>query len=147
MSNSVENPRKIKNIFINPKFQFKLLTYFIGLFIISTASLYSTSFLFFWKMKEKALSVGIPDGHVFYRFLANQKSEFDGLFLGLAVFNFLLLIGTGILISHRIAGPIHKLKEYLSNKDAKNSDFKLRDSDFFQEIEPILKAHEDQKKS
>jgi hypothetical protein len=146
MNNAESHPRRIKNILINPKFQLKLMSYFSILFVLTTLSLYSTTLLFFWKMQQKAHSVGIPDEHVFYRFLSNQKSEFDSLFLGLAIFNFLLLIGTGFLVSHRIAGPIHKLKEYLSKDQAESSEFKLRDSDFFKELEPIvknLKSHKD----
>jgi hypothetical protein len=132
-------PRKLKNILINPPFQLKLLSYFVFLFITSTITLYSTGLIFFWKMKQKALHVGIPEDHVFFRFLSNQKIEFDSLFIGLAILNFLLLIGTGFLISHRIAGPIHKLKVYLEQKSSEEAEFKLRDNDFFKELEPILK--------
>lgn len=139
MNNAESHPRKFKNILINPKFQLKLMSYFSVLFVLTTLSFYSTTFLLFWKMKQKAMAVGIPDGHVFYRFLSNQKSEFDSLFMGLAIFHFLLLIGTGFLVSHRIAGPIHKLKEFLSKGQSNPSDFKLRDSDFFKELEPIVK--------
>jgi hypothetical protein len=132
-------PRKLKNILINPAFQLKFLSYFVFLFITSTITLYSTGLIFFWKMKQKALHVGIPEDHVFFRFLSNQKIEFDSLFIGLAILNFLLLIGTGFLISHRIAGPIHKIKVFLEQKGSEEAEFKLRDNDFFKELEPIVK--------
>lgn len=132
-------PRKIKNILINPPFQLKLLSYFIFLFITSTITLYSTGLIFFWKMKQKALHVGIPEDHVFFRFLSNQKIEFDSLFIGLALVNLFLLLGTGFLISHRIAGPIHKLKTFLMQGKSEKGDFKLRDNDFFKELEPLIK--------
>ena len=134
------SPRKITNILINPKFQFKLLSYFIGLFLISTTSLYLTTYLFFYRLKEKALNVGIPDGHVFFNFIKNQQHDLDTLFIGLAIFNFFLLIGVGFIISHRIAGPIYKLKKQLSVISEDSNVFKLRQSDFFQELEPLVKA-------
>jgi hypothetical protein len=140
-----EVPRMIKNIFINPPFQLKVLSYFIGLFVLSTISLYTTTFLLFWKIKQKALNVGIPDGHVFYKFLLNQKSDVDNLFIGLAVLNFILLVAVVVVVSHRIAGPIHKLKMHLEAKDLEAEDFKLRESDFFQELEPIVKNFSNKK--
>ncbi len=92
------------------------------------------------------MSVGIPDGHIFYRYLGNQKSELDGLFIGLAVVNFLILIGLGFLISHRVAGPIYKLKSYLKNMSKDSDDFKLRESDFFHDLQPIVKDLKDKLK-
>ncbi|WPU66115.1 hypothetical protein [Peredibacter starrii] len=130
--------RQLKNYLLNPEFQLKLLSYFVGLFVVTTLSLYSVSYLFFWRLGEKALSVGIPKGHVFFRFLANQKADLDMLFIALVVFNFLLLIGTGFIVSHRIAGPIFKLKRHLAEMKSDSENFKLRDKDFFKELEPLV---------
>ena len=128
--------RSLKNIFINSAFQLKLLSYFVGLFLVTTASLYSTTFLFFWNMKKKGLNVGIPEGHVYYQFLSNQKNDLDLLFIGLALFNLILLLVLGFIISHRIAGPIHKVKVFL--KDPKSHDpINLRQNDFFKELGPL----------
>jgi hypothetical protein len=140
MNKTETSPRQFKNLLINPTFQLKLLGYFVALFILTTISLYSTTFLFFYRMKEKALNVGIPDGHIFFKFLLNQKHDLDTLFVGLAAVNFLLLIGVGFIISHRIAGPIFKLKKQLGQSSIESEDFKLRQTDFFQELEPLVKA-------
>ena len=130
--------RQVKNILINPRFQLKLLAYFIILFVITTISLYSTTYLFFWKLQQKAMKVGIPDGHVFYRFLENQKYDLDLLFIGLAVFNFALLLTVGFIISHRIAGPLRKLQSHLDSLNKNSDNFKLRQTDFFKELEPTV---------
>lgn len=130
--------RSWTNILINPHFQLKLLSYFVGLFILTTITLYSTTYLFFWNMRNKGLNVGIPDGHVFYQFLENQKHDLDLLFVGLAAFNFILLITVGFIISHRIAGPIHKLKQHLENPDLKDEPLSFRQNDFFKELGPLI---------
>lgn len=129
--------RSWKNILINPTFQFKLLSYFVGLFVLTTASLYSTTYLFFWNMKDKGLNVGIPEGHVYYAFLINQKNDLDSLFIGLAIFNFCLLVLVGFIISHRIAGPIHKVKQFL-NDPISIEKVEMRENDFFKELGPIV---------
>ncbi len=142
--NKVEpTPRQLKNLLINPRFQLKLLSYFVVLFFVTTACLYSTTFLFFFRMKDKAMKVGIPEGHVFYDFLQTQKYDLDTLFISLVVFNFLLLLGVGFIISHRIAGPIHKLKNQLSTISPESDEFKLRENDFFHELEPLVKTLKD----
>lgn len=130
--------RQVKNIIIDGKFQFKLLSYFVGLFFLTTICLYSTTFLFFWRLKSKALNVGIPENHVFFKFLENQKYDLDMLFIGLAILNFIILITVGFIISHRVAGPIYKLKKYLQSMNSESENFKLRSTDFFKELEPIM---------
>lgn len=133
------------NILINPSFQLKLLSYFIALFVLTTVSLYSTTYLFFWNMKQKGLKVGIPDGHVYYQFLQNQKHDLDLLFIGLAAFNFFLLVAVGFIISHRIAGPVHKVKSFLRSPETHDK-IQLRENDFFKELGPIVNDLKDKMK-
>jgi uncharacterized protein involved in cysteine biosynthesis len=129
--------RSWTSILINRPFQLKLLSYFVVLFVLTTISLYSTTFLFFWNMKNKGLSVGIPEGHVYYQFLNNQKHDLDLLFVGLAAFNLVLLLTVGFVVSHRIAGPIHKVKLFL--KDPKSQEpVQMRQNDFFKELGPLV---------
>jgi hypothetical protein len=135
--------RHLRNIFINPGFQLRLMSYFVVLFLLTTACLYSTTFLFFWNMKKKGLEVGIPDGHVFYQFLQNQKADLDILFIGLAGLNLLLLLTVGFVLSHRIAGPLHKLSIHLLNLKDTSPDYKTREKDFFQEMTPIVNSLRD----
>jgi hypothetical protein len=105
--------------------------------VITTGSYYSTTYLFFWKMKTKGLAVGIPEGHIYYQFLENQKHDLDLFFIGLIVFNFLLLLTIGFLISHRIAGPIYKIKAYLEG--SREDVISLRKKDFFRDLLPVVK--------
>lgn len=134
----MSDKRKLKNFLLVPSVQIKLLSYFIGLFLLTSLTLYSTSYLFFSRLNQKALDVGIPEGHVFFKFVANQKADLDQLYLLLTIANFLLLLGTGLLVSHRLAGPIYKLKKYLTEIDKDSPPFKLREKDFFKDIEPAV---------
>jgi hypothetical protein len=134
--------RSWKNILVERKFQIKFLSYFFLLFILTTLSLYTTTFLFFWNLKKKGLSVGIPEGHVYYQFLLNQKSDLDFLFIALAGFNLVLLVVVGFIISHRIAGPISKLKRFLQDPESQEN-FQLRENDFFKELGPLVNKLKD----
>lgn len=130
--------RKFKNILIEPELQIKLMSYFLILFVLTSISFYSTSYFFFWRLRSKAVQVGIPEGHVFFNFLDNLKYDFDILFIVLALFNLILLIYFGFRVSHRIAGPFYKTKKYLSNIENEAEPFKLRKNDFFKDIEPVI---------
>lgn len=122
------------------------MSYFVALFFLTTACLYSTTYLFFWNLKAKGLEVGIPEGHVFYQFLQNQKQDLDYLFVGLAGVNLLLLLGVGFLLSHRIAGPLHKMKNYLKDLGPASSDFKTRENDFLQDLNETVNTLKDKVK-
>lgn len=67
------------------------------------------------------------------------------LFIGLAVFNFILLLAVGFIISHRIAGPIYKLKQHLKDPKLKNEPLQFRQNDFFKELGPMLNDYKDKK--
>lgn len=137
--------RSWKSLLINPAFQLKLMSYFIGLFFLTTFSLYSTTYLFFWNMKQKGLKVGIPEEHVYYHFLQNQKHDLDLLFIGLVVFNLILLLSVGFIVSHRIAGPIHKMKEFLKSPQDHEA-IHLREHDFFKDLEGVVNNVKDKLK-
>jgi hypothetical protein len=126
--------RSLKTLLISPAFQLKLIGYFLGVFAITTVTLYSTIYLFFHNLRSKALSVGIPEGHVFYRFIENQKYDMDLLFLALSGINLFILLGIGFMVSHRIAGPLKKISAHLDSMDQEKPQLVLRENDFLKEL-------------
>lgn len=133
------NPRErnLQNILIDKPFQLKLLGYFLAIFTISTVTLYTTTFLFYWNLKNKGIQIGIPEGHIFYQFLIDQKQNLDVLFIGLACFNLLLMVITVLILSHRIAGPLNKIRKFLKNPND-IEDFAIREEDFFQDLPHLV---------
>ena len=121
-----------------PGFQIRFLAYFVGLFVISSLCFYSAIYLFFYNLKEKALAIGVPKGHVFFLYIDNQQYDLNQFLIYLVIINFLLLIIVGMVISHRVAGPLYKLKKFLSNMTSDSDDFKLRNNDYFRELEPVV---------
>jgi hypothetical protein len=133
------------NFLIHKTFQLKVIGCLSAIFIFSTLCLYSATYLFFWNLKSKGLKVGIPEGHHFYQFLLEQKHSIDIFFICLAGFNFVLLLSVLVIITHRIAGPINKVKSFLENPESEE-DFQLRESDFFQELRPLVKKFKERSK-
>lgn len=130
--------RLVKNFLINPRIQLKIIAILSFFFIFNIASLYAVIYLFFWRFKEKAISIGIPEGHVFFEFLNGQRLSLDTLFWSVGFVNFLLLAVVTLVLTHRFVGPIERLKKHLSSIDKESEDFKVREHDFFQKLPKFI---------
>lgn len=105
------NKRLFKNYILDKKFQGKLILFFFLVNILTIASLYFASFRFFVGFVHKGVEVGIPKGHIFYQFIDTLKSDMDLLFLQGAIFSTFLVTLGGLMISHKMAGPLYRLKK------------------------------------
>jgi signal transduction histidine kinase len=120
------NNRKI--FIINPKFQLKLSLIICGLVLLGSVIYPKTIYDLFEKII--AIQPELAERYIESRQnLLNVLFLIEGAFLGLA---FLI----GIFISHRIAGPMYKMQNYLINYRAGDIDHPLnfRDGDNFQEV-------------
>jgi sensor histidine kinase YesM len=132
----VTRPYKRKVYLINPKFQIRFILYFFGLLLINTVTYYSMVYISFEKFNQQGAEAGLPSGHIFYRFIEQQFSFFNVAFLSFTVLMFAIFLVTSLLISHKISGPLYRLRKNLDEMAEKKElfDIKFRDKDFFQEI-------------
>lgn len=54
--------------------------------------------------------------------------------LGTSALVSIVILVFGLRLSHRIAGPLHKLNRFLRNAKDKNAVLKFRERDFFPEL-------------
>jgi hypothetical protein len=133
------------NYLIYPKFQLTLILLnnliIIGILMpIFVATAYS-----FAKLKRMGINAGLQQQHVYFKFLNLQKHLIESTF-GIAVIcGILVSTGIAIFISHRVAGPIVRLKEYFGaladhsedSPEAHRQSLKpihFRKGDFFDEL-------------
>jgi len=130
-----KNNRKV--YLINPKFQLTISGYFLGLSLVNILIFYSCIYYFFYKFRAKGIALGIQKDHVFYHFLDDQKWAMDNLFLIVAIISIIVLLISGILISHRVAGPLYRFNQHLLQLSKGNSLSKVffRKGDFFLELQ------------
>lgn len=104
MSNQQQFKRRIK--IIKPKFQLKLVGIFVGL---SALSVLLQSVLLAHRLTQ--LSVEVPVGGQYV------VDALPGLISEIIVFAFGLVLplifAVGVLITHRIAGPVYRFEQYL----------------------------------
>ena len=129
--------RKFKNFFIYPEFQFKLIFVIIGIALIAPLILLVFQYLSFREQIKNGQMMNLPDTHpyfVFYRQFQEQSLTLFGITM---LVSFIICFILGIVISHRIAGPLIKLRKHFEQiaLDEKNDKpISFRENDYFKEL-------------
>lgn len=128
--------RKFKSYIINPRFQLKMIIVFLIPLVGVSLANYVAMKLFFSNFMAQGLSAGFPIDHVFFEFLEKQREALSR-FLGFS-FTFALLIFfiVGFYFSHKIAGPLYRLrKSFEKMREQKRLEsVTFRDGDYFQDV-------------
>src|SRR5262245_21870498 len=102
-----------KVVLINPKFQLSIIGYFLALSTVSIAAFYAANLWFFHKFVLMGRNLNLPPDHVFYQFIHAQQAQMNLIFLGVSVAVVLFLVVGGLIMSHKVAGPIYRLCQHL----------------------------------
>lgn len=133
--NAKKNRRKV--YLINPRFQYSFIIFSMTVGLLSLCVFYFAILYFFWTFEQRGLSLGIPIDHIFFRYIQEERQYMNFIF---SIASVLVLIITSIgalILSHKVAGPLHQLNEML-NKMINQKKFmpvKFREGDFFMELE------------
>lgn len=137
-STSESHHRKKSSLLINPKFQWTLIGYasFIAaLILLAVYGLFSFGFHEFVQIGTQA---GLPTDHVYFQFIRMQETTFLRVIAAIALLIAVILIVGGLIISHKIAGPVYRMQKEL-NAMAESDPVELRNinfrkGDFFPEL-------------
>ena len=129
------NTGRRKKYFIAPDFQYKV----IGLSFIASLTLLAIIYFFnsyyFDYFIQRGQELNLKQGHAYYRLLGEQKDKMDKVFMILGVCITLFVCIFGLFLSHRIAGPLYRLRMYFANEEyAQGKKLSFRKGDFFQDI-------------
>jgi hypothetical protein len=130
------NNRRIKNFLIYPKFQLKLIVMCMGISLIAPLLIFSFQIYSFKKLMENGAAMGLPETHPYFVFLQSFQNQLLYVFLGAVFLSFLICLILGFLVSHRVAGPIVKLRNYFDRvgQGAEETEVHFRESDFFVDL-------------
>ncbi len=124
--------REKRNFLIDPEFQIKLITYFIVLHMVITAIYFTANIYFFNHFEQIGIDNGLRADHIFFKLVQNQEKAMSIIFLVTTFISFIVISLWGLVISHKVAGPIHKLCQHLKRGDKNQITF--RTYDFFQNL-------------
>lgn len=130
-------PPKRKIVVIDPKFQWGMVAVFAGIAILSDLYLWFMFRGVFSDIRAAATLMSLePDSAIFTKLQQGQESS-TVLAIGTCVFVFFVISSIAILVSHRIVGPVYRLRTHLEAvADGRTTqDVKFRDKDYFRDLE------------
>ena len=110
--------------------------------LLAIAILFLSNVLFFRAMHQEALAAGLTPDNPYFDFLAEQQSSLTRVYLGVSAVAFVVMVGLGILYSHRIAGPLHHLNNHMKQiaQGGDPAPVSFRQNDQFQELAESFNA-------
>ncbi|MGZ6398656.1 MAG: hypothetical protein ACXWRZ_16965 [Bdellovibrio sp.] len=132
---SKEKPKRRK-IFIDKSFQSWFVGYTMAV-VLFTSVIYFSGFYFFLNQFRKTLNdSGLPPSNIILLYF-NQQTLSLSLFFMLTFFIIVVLtFFIGLYQSHRIAGPMMKLRNFFNQTrpDDLNTELKFRKNDLFYDL-------------
>ena len=121
---------------INPRFQVSFIAYFVMFFVVSQAFLYVAVSAALDRVRDTAGDFPPATMQIFNDLLARQQGMLTTVYLVTSLTFDVIMIIIGVLVSHRVAGPLYRVKIHF-NKIAETGELKdlsFRQTDYFQEI-------------
>lgn len=133
-----DNKRKV--YLINRQFQIRFILFSILSSVIICCIFFALNWYFFWRFETVGLAIGLTPGSVFFEFLSRQQVFLNTIFFVGAGVTLLVLVFMGLIFSHRIAGPLYRLNNHMSDvaKGETNSNISFRKKDYFPELADSL---------
>jgi hypothetical protein len=139
--NQAHVSKKRGRFLVMPAFQLKFMSYIICFAVFGIAVLYASNYFYFERLLTQGQELGLPPDHVYFEFVANQKSLLNMTFFSVSVIVFGGLIIAGLALSHKIAGPVYRIQSYLKairREGEPVRKLKFRDGDFFPEVADLV---------
>jgi len=131
-----KNSGQRRSFLINPSFQYRFMAWIGALGVSVVMLMHLSHSWFFYQLKKQAVQAGVPPAHPFYSFISDRQEEMG--WIALACFLGILVVSAvfGLVLSHRIAGPMYRLRRHFETvaKTGVHTPLKFRDHDFFLEI-------------
>ena len=129
--------RKLRNYFIYPEFQFKFILLIMAISLVAPVILLGFQLNLFRTQIQNGQMMNLPPTHPYFVFYDLFQSQSLLMFAVAVGISFVMSIVLGIFVSHRVAGPMVKLKKHFEviAQDKKNdAPVNFRENDFFKEV-------------
>ena len=135
-------PNRRRTYLINPPFQWRFIGFMAAVSLLAIAVLFVSNILFFRDMEQTAISVGLTADNPYFDFLAEQKASLYKLYFAVSGVAFVVMVGLGVLYSHRIAGPLHNLGNKMQRiaEGEAPSEVRFRRNDQFRDLAESFNA-------
>lgn len=149
---NVTQNRQKSSILINPKFQWTLIGYAAAVAALILVSVYGLFTFGFHEFVQIGTEAGLPADHIYFQFIQMQETTFLRVIAAIALVVGIILTVGGLIISHKIAGPIYRMQKEFNRMQESNpaslQEIQFRKGDFFPELSEafnslVKKYHQD----
>ena len=125
-----------RKLLINEHFQLHFIAFTAGISLGACIFFYIASSYFFMKYHEYAVEVGLRPSDPFFRVLYNMEMMLTNIFVGTAAAVLLVSVIGGLLFSHRVAGPMYRLRKHFEAvaRGETWSNVNFRNKDYFSDV-------------
>ncbi|MBC7396293.1 MAG: hypothetical protein H7333_02525 [Bdellovibrionales bacterium] len=136
--------RKKRSLLINPKFQWTLIGFAAAMAALVLIAVYALLIFAFHQFVQIGVQAGLPPEHIYFQFIHMQESTFSRIMLTLALIVGIILVSGGLVISHKIAGPIYRMQKEFNGMAAGDpvdlTPVHFRKGDYFPELADSFNA-------
>jgi hypothetical protein len=125
-----------KKLLINPRFQFSFMGWMGGLAMAVIMVMQVAHSWFFHQLRNQAQMAGLSPDHVFFHFIDARQMELNSITAISFIAVVIVVAVIGLVLSHRIAGPMYRLKTHFDEtaKTGVPRKINFRENDYFQEV-------------
>ncbi len=129
-------------LLIDKKFQISFILKTSLLSFLTVTLFHSVNMYFFYQLRKEGLSFGLSEDHLYFQFIRDQKNFLTSLYLGGSLLMIVVFFIFGLVYSHRIVGPVCRLRSYLQELREREEVAPLffRTNDYFQDVALKLNA-------
>lgn len=133
---------KRRKFLINEHLQVHFIGFSTVLSLCASVTFYLASEYFFVRYYGFAIDVGMRPSDPFFRVLSNMEMLLTYIFAVTSVIVVLVGVAGGLLFSHRVAGPMYRLKKHCEAVARGESlgDVTFRKGDYFMEVAEAYNA-------
>jgi hypothetical protein len=125
-----------KRWIVNPPLQLRMMALGSSVAIASLAAAFGGATYVLDRSQTAMIEAGLPPHHPMFAFLAEQEKTLGAVFVIIAVIALAVGMTVGLWISHRVAGPIYRMRRHLEEAAAGRAPkpIRFRKDDYFQEL-------------
>lgn len=141
MKNSAQgNVRKKKNLLIYPRFQLALLATNALAMLVAFGLAGFQVLRSYSKLRGLGDSIHLTQGHPYFKFVELQSETVITYLAAGAAMAFLFSLALTLLVSHRLAGPLVRLKSHLRRitESGEVTPIQFRKRDYFEDLPPLV---------
>jgi hypothetical protein len=125
-----------KQYFVNPRFQLALILGANVLALISVSLILTLNAYTQAHLQNYIFELNLPPDHRFSQVLAQREADYARMCLWIGIGQFVVFNLAAIFLSHRIAGPLHRLQRHLREvgEGREPTDVNFRKGDLYQPL-------------